>query len=261
MEEFPQLYPTQLAIAKAFGYKSQSQVSQYISYYEEEQARIESLKPKQKQETSKETGKNLVNEGSFSQNIARAINSEEAAPASKETDQGRKAVAQETTTGTIPDETEKFSIPSPKHARIIRGAPKELQPVLRKATAASASTRDLEAIIKSAAESKMTPEEAAKMAEEQYAKEEKAEEAKKRTLINSLRAFCPEQILQDLMLHFNRVRFKGMTTEKIGKIAVHLAKLEEIDLEGLCASWLMAHEAAKQANKLDGFYRKIEETL
>jgi hypothetical protein len=108
---------------------------------------------------------------------------------------------------------------------------------------------------------KVTPEEAAKMAEEQYAKEEKAEQAKKRTLINSLRAFCPEPILQDLLLHFNRVRFTGITTEKIGKIAVHLAKLEEIDLEGLYASWLRAHEAAKQANKLEGFYLKIEETL
>ena len=48
------------------------------------------------------------------------------------------------------DETEKLPIPSPGHANIIRNAPAKVKPLLRRAAAAGASVRQLEALKKRA---------------------------------------------------------------------------------------------------------------
>jgi hypothetical protein len=269
MQEFPKLYPTQLSIGKAFGYKSNSRVSELISYYEEEQARIDSLKPKAKPQlkpaepaadkaeekktvarATEDNEKTVVaaeNVNENKENICRQINQQQTNVAAEA--EASPAAESPIHEETEHDETENLPIPSPEHAKIIRGAPAEFQPALRKAAAAGASKRDLQALAQEAELTQATPEEALKGEQTDFARQEKIEEAKKRGLINSVKKTYPfeDPLLQDLAEHFNRVKFSGVTAEKLGKLAFKLVSLE--------------HQAAKEAGRLEEFLKKLEEEM
>ena len=149
-------------------------------------------------------------------------------------------------------------IPSPGHAAVIRNAPVKIRPLLRRAAAAGASVRQLEALKKRAQLPEFNLAEAEKNAQEKYRKEEKLEESKKRTVINSLKDVFPEQILQDITKHFDRVHFGTMTPAKLASIAFQLAQLT---LHFTSEDLLTRYEEAKKTGQLKQFYDKIQETL
>ena len=271
MEKWPEEYPTQLSVAKKFGWHTSASVSKDIIFYNEEQARLDSLKPKPAPEPAAKEEKiepaeqkteqpTSEPESSFSENSSRdekALNEPET---TEQTPTAPPIVPQPPPTEEPEehDESEKLPMPSPGHAAVIRNAPAKIQPLLRRAAAAGASVRQLEALKKRAQLPKFNLAEAEKNAQEKYRKEEKQEESKKRTVINSLKDNCPEQILQDITEHFDRVHFGTLTPAKLANIAFQLAQLE---LNYTNETWLTRHEEAKQNGQLKQFYNKIQEAL
>ncbi len=271
MDRWPEEYPTQLAVAKKFGWHTSASVSKDIIFYNEEQARLDSLKPKPAPEPAAKEEKiepaeqktqqpTPEPESSFSENSSR---DEKALNEPETTEQPPTAppiVPQPPPTEEPEehDESEKLPMPSPGHAAVIRNAPTKIQPLLRRAAAAGASVRQLEALKKRAQLPKFNLAEAEKNAQEKYKKEEKQEESKKRTVINSLKDVFPEQILQDITEHFDRVHFGTMTPAKLASIAFQLAQLT---LHFTSEDLLTRYEEAKKTGQLKEFYDKIQEAL
>ena len=310
MEKWPEEYPTQLSLAKRFGYHTHAPISSAINYYEEEQARLDALKPKPKEEikAAENTAQTPINESAEAdqktegqkqttaaqaleqpENVSReTITLNEPQPVTptpgvqdsnraqgpngvddgnKGVDDGNRGVGNAVTAPILPtvapepevhDETEKLPIPSPGHANIIRNAPAKVKPLLRRAAAAGASVRQLEALKKRAQLPEFNMEKAVKNAQEKYKKEEKLEESKKRTVINSLKDVFPEQILQDITEHFDRVHFGTMTPAKLASIAFQLAQLT---LHFTSEDLLTRYEEVKKTGQLKEFYDKIQEAL
>ena len=285
MEKWPEEYPTQLSLAKRFGYHTHAPISSAINYYEEEQARLDALKPKPKEEikAAENTAQTPINESAEAEQKTEQQKQTTAAQALEQPEN----VSRETITLNEPqpvtptpsvqdsngvppvlptvapepevhDETEKLPIPSPGHANIIRNAPAKVKPLLRRAAAAGASVRQLEALKKRAQLPEFDMEKAVKNAQEKYKKEEKLEESKKRTVINSLKDVFPEQILQDITEHFDRVHFGTMTPAKLASIAFQLAQLT---LHFTSEDLLIRYEEAKKTGQLKEFYDKIQEAL
>jgi ParB/RepB/Spo0J family partition protein len=285
MEKWPEEYPTQLSLAKRFGYHTHAPISSAINYYEEEQARLDTLKPKPKEEikATENTAQTPINESAEAEQKTEQQKQTTAAQALEQPEN----VSRETITLNEPqpvtptpsvqdsngvppvlptvapepevhDETEKLPIPSPGHANIIRNAPAKVKPLLRRAAAAGASVRQLEALKKRAQLPEFDMEKAVKNAQEKYKKEEKLEESKKRTVINSLKDVFPEQILQDITEHFDRVHFGTMTPAKLASIAFQLAQLT---LHFTSEDLLIRYEEVKKTGQLKEFYDKIQEAL
>ena len=285
MDKWPEEYPTQLSLAKRFGYHTHAPISSAINYYEEEQARLDALKPKPKEEikAAENTAQTPINESAEAEQKTEQQKQTTAAQALEQPEN----VSRETITLNEPqpvtptpsvqdsngvppvlptvapepevhDETEKLPIPSPGHANIIRNAPAKVKPLLRRAAAAGASVRQLEALKKRAQLPEFDMEKAVKNAQEKYKKEEKLEESKKRTVINSLKDVFPEQILQDITEHFDRVHFGTMTPAKLASIAFQLAQLT---LHFTSEDLLIRYEEAKKTGQLKEFYDKIQEAL
>ena len=285
MDKWPEEYPTQLSLAKRFGYHTHAPISSAINYYEEEQARLDTLKPKPKEEikAAENTAQTPINESAEAEQKTEQQKQTTAAQALEQPEN----VSRETITLNEPqpvtptpsvqdsngvppvlptvapepevhDETEKLPIPSPGHANIIRNAPAKVKPLLRRAAAAGASVRQLEALKKRAQLPEFDMEKAVKNAQEKYKKEEKLEESKKRTVINSLKDVFPEQILQDITEHFDRVHFGTMTPAKLASIAFQLAQLT---LHFTSEDLLIRYEEAKKTGQLKEFYDKIQEAL
>jgi ParB/RepB/Spo0J family partition protein len=285
MEKWPEEYPTQLSLAKRFGYHTHAPISSAINYYEEEQARLDTLKPKPKEEikATENTAQTPINESAEAEQKTEQQKQTTAAQALEQPEN----VSRETITLNEPqpvtptpsvqdsngvppvlptvapepevhDETEKLPIPSPGHANIIRNAPAKVKPLLRRAAAAGASVRQLEALKKRAQLPEFNMEKAVKNAQEKYKKEEKLEESKKRTVINSLKDVFPEQILQDITEHFDRVHFGTMTPAKLASIAFQLAQLT---LHFTSEDLLIRYEEVKKTGQLKEFYDKIQEAL
>ena len=285
MEKWPEEYPTQLSLAKRFGYHTHAPISSAINYYEEEQARLDTLKPKPKEEikATENTAQTPINESAEADQKTERQKQTTAAQALEQPEN----VSRETITLNEPqpvtptpsvqdsngvppvlptvapepevhDETEKLPIPSPGHANIIRNAPAKVKPLLRRAAAAGASVRQLEALKKRAQLPEFDMEKAVKNAQEKYKKEEKLEESKKRTVINSLKDVFPEQILQDITEHFDRVHFGTMTPAKLASIAFQLAQLT---LHFTSEDLLIRYEEVKKTGQLKEFYDKIQEAL
>lgn len=285
MEKWPEEYPTQLSLAKRFGYHTHAPISSAINYYEEEQARLDALKPKPKEEikAAENTAQTPINESAEAEQKTEQQKQTTAAQALEQPEN----VSRETITLNEPqpvtptpsvqdsngvppvlptvapepevhDETEKLPIPSPGHANIIRNAPAKVKPLLRRAAAAGASVRQLEALKKRAQLPEFDMEKAVKNAQEKYKKEEKLEESKKRTVINSLKDVFPEQILQDITEHFDRVHFGTMTPAKLASIAFQLAQLT---LHFTSEDLLIRYEETKKTGQLKEFYDKIQEAL
>jgi len=285
MDKWPEEYPTQLSLAKRFGYHTHAPISSAINYYEEEQARLDALKPKPKEEikAAENTAQTPINESAEAEQKTEQQKQTTAAQALEQPEN----VSRETITLNEPqpvtptpsvqdsngvppvlptvapepevhDETEKLPIPSPGHANIIRNAPAKVKPLLRRAAAAGASVRQLEALKKRAQLPEFNMEKAVKNAQEKYKKEEKLEESKKRTVINSLKDVFPEQILQDITEHFDRVHFGTMTPAKLASIAFQLAQLT---LHFTSEDLLIRYEEAKKTGQLKEFYDKIQEAL
>jgi len=285
MEKWPEEYPTQLSLAKRFGYHTHAPISSAINYYEEEQARLDALKPKPKEEikAAENTAQTPINESAEAEQKTEQQKQTTAVQALEQPEN----VSRETITLNEPqpvtptpsvqdsngvppvlptvapepevhDETEKLPIPSPGHANIIRNAPAKVKPLLRRAAAAGASVRQLEALKKRAQLPEFDMEKAVKNAQEKYKKEEKLEESKKRTVINSLKDVFPEQILQDITEHFDRVHFGTMTPAKLASIAFQLAQLT---LHFTSEDLLTRYEEVKKTGQLKEFYDKIQEAL
>ena len=285
MDKWPEEYPTQLSLAKRFGYHTHAPISRDIKYYEEEQARLDALKPKPKEEikAAENTAQTPINESAEAEQKTEQQKQTTAVQALEQPEN----VSRETITLNEPqpvtptpsvqdsngvppvlptvapepevhDETEKLPIPSPGHANIIRNAPAKVKPLLRRAAAAGASVRQLEALKKRAQLPEFDMEKAVKNAQEKYKKEEKLEESKKRTVINSLKDVFPEQILQDITEHFDRVHFGTMTPAKMASIAFELAQLT---LHFTNEDFLTRYEEAKKTDQLKEFYDKIQEAL
>ncbi len=285
MEKWPEEYPTQLSLAKRFGYHTHAPISSAINYYEEEQARLDALKPKPKEEikAAENATQKPINESAEADQKTEQQKQTTAAQALEQPEN----VSRETITLNEPqpvtptpsvqdsngvppvlptvapepevhDETEKLPIPSPGHANIIRNAPAKVKPLLRRAAAAGASVRQLEALKKRAQLPEFDMEKAVKNAQEKYKKEEKLEESKKRTVINSLKDVFPEQILQDITEHFDRVHFGTMTPAKLASIAFQLAQLT---LHFTSEDLLIRYEEVKKTGQLKEFYDKIQEAL
>jgi len=285
MDKWPEEYPTQLSLAKRFGYHTHAPISSAINYYEEEQARLDALKPIPKEEikAAENTAQTPINESAEAEQKTEQQKQTTAAQALEQPEN----VSRETITLNEPqpvtptpsvqdsngvppvlptvapepevhDETEKLPIPSPGHANIIRNAPAKVKPLLRRAAAAGASVRQLEALKKRAQLPEFDMEKAVKNAQEKYKKEEKLEESKKRTVINSLKDVFPEQILQDITEHFDRVHFGTMTPAKLASIAFQLAQLT---LHFTSEDLLTRYEEAKKTGQLKEFYDKIQEAL
>ena len=256
MELYPETYPTQKAVAKRFG-KSESSISELISYYEEEQARIDSLK--QDQDSPAEAPEKP--------NAADLTQKTTAQPdqAPENPDLGQKTeekFGRPNFSGSqVADDTKKLPIPSPTHAAIIRRAPAELQPELRRMAATGKSTRDLETYITAAQQPPASAKDCLATAGKEYAREAKIEEAKKQALINSLKMVFPERLLQKLIEHFNPVSFGGMTNMKLATLAAKLISLEGADLKGFLAACDRLHETAEQNGQLEAYLRTIEENL
>ena len=291
MDKWPEEYPTQLSLAKRFGYHTHAPISRDIKYYEEEQARLDALKPKAKEETkaAENTAQTSINESAEQKTEQQkqttaptTLEQPEIVPrgtitlnepsklseaAIKEPVATKQPASQSVPTAPEPalpaapevhDETEKLPIPSPGHADVIRNAPVKVKPLLRRAAAAGASVRQLEALKKRAQLPEFDMEKAVKNAQEKYKKEEKLEESKKRTVINSLKDVFPEQILQDITEHFDRVHFGTMTPAKLASIAFQLAQLT---LHFTSEDLLTRYEEAKKTGQLKEFYDKIQEAL
>ncbi len=285
MDKWPEEYPTQPSLAKRFGYHTHAPISSAINYYEEEQARLDALKPKPKEEikAAENTAQTPINESAEAEQKTEQQKQTTAAQALEQPEN----VSRETITLNEPqpvtptpsvqdsngvppvlptvapepevhDETEKLPIPSPGHANIIRNAPAKVKPLLRRAAAAGASVRQLEALKKRAQLPEFDMEKAVKNAQEKYKKEEKLEESKKRTVINSLKDVFPEQILQDITEHFDRVHFGTMTPAKLASIAFQLAQLT---LHFTSEDLITRYEEAKKTGQLKEFYDKIQEAL
>ena len=285
MDKWPEEYPTQLSLAKRFGYHTHAPISSAINYYEEEQARLDALKPIPKEEikAAENTAQTPINESAEAEQKTEQQKQTTAVQALEQPEN----VSRETITLNEPqpvtptpsvqdsngvppvlptvapepevhDETEKLPIPSPGHANIIRNAPAKVKPLLRRAAAAGASVRQLEALKKRAQLPEFDMEKAVKNAQEKYKKEEKLEESKKRTVINSLKDVFPEQILQDITEHFDRVHFGTMTPAKLASIAFQLAQLT---LHFTSEDLLTRYEEAKKTGQLKEFYDKIQEAL
>jgi ParB/RepB/Spo0J family partition protein len=285
MDKWPEEYPTQLSLAKRFGYHTHAPISSAINYYEEEQARLDALKPKPKEEikAAENTAQTPINESAEAEQKTEQQKQTTAAQVLEQPEN----VSRETITLNEPqpvtptpsvqdsngvppvlptvapepevhDETEKLPIPSPGHANIIRNAPAKVKPLLRRAASAGASVRQLEALKKRAQLPEFDMEKAVKNAQEKYKKEEKLEESKKRTVINSLKDVFPEQILQDITEHFDRVHFGTMTPAKLASIAFQLAQLT---LHFTSEDLLTRYEEAKKTGQLKEFYDKIQEAL
>jgi ParB/RepB/Spo0J family partition protein len=278
MDKWPEEYPTQLAIAKKFGYHTSSPISKDIKYYEDEQARLDKIRADEQARAEKAKADALPKaipveseqptapepapetqtlktkpESSVSENCPRGQNAlnEPAAPIAA-TPAPIQPEPEEH------DETEKLPIPSPGHAEVIRNAPTKVKPLLRRAAAAGASVRQLESLKKRAQLPKFNLAEAEKNAQAKYKKEEKQEESKKRTVINSLKDVFPEQILQDITEHFDRVHFGTMTPAKLASIAFQLAQLK---FNFTNEDFLARYEEAKETGQLKEFYDKIQEAL
>ena len=285
MDKWPEEYPTQLSLAKRFGYHTHAPISSAINYYEEEQARLDALKPKPKEEikAAENTAQTPINESAEAEQKTEQQKQTTAAQVLEQPEN----VSRETITLNEPqpvtptpsvqdsngvppvlptvapepevhDETEKLPIPSPGHANIIRNAPAKVKPLLRRAASAGASVRQLEALKKRAQLPEFDMEKAVKNAQEKYKKEEKLEESKKRTVINSLKDVFPEQILQDITEHFDRVHFGTMTPAKLASIAFQLAQLT---LHFTSEDLLTRYEEVKKTGQLKEFYDKIQEAL
>ena len=285
MDKWPEEYPTQLSLAKRFGYHTHAPISRDIKYYEEEQARLDALKPIPKEEikAAENTAQTPINESAEAeQKTEQQKQTTEAQALEQPENVSRETItlnepqpvtptpSVQDSNGVPPvlptvapepevhDETEKLPIPSPGHANIIRNAPAKVKPLLRRAAAAGASVRQLEALKKRAQLPEFDMEKAVKNAQEKYKKEEKLEESKKRTVINSLKDVFPEQILQDITEHFDRVHFGTMTPAKLASIAFQLAQLT---LHFTSEDLLTRYEEAKKTDQLKEFYDKIQEAL
>jgi ParB/RepB/Spo0J family partition protein len=249
MDKWPEEYPTQLTVAKKFGWHTSSSVCRDIQFYEEEQTRLDKIKADEqiRAEKAKADAKTEPEASSVSENLRhRKIGLNEPAVPIAEPEPE------------VPDETEKLPIPSPGHADVIRNAPVKVKPLLRRAAAAGASVEQLKSLGKRAQLPEFNMETAVKNAQEKYKKEEKQEESKKRTVINSLKNVFPEQILQDITEHFDRVHFGTMTPAKLANIAFQLAQLT---LHFTSEDLLTRYEEAKKTGQLKQFYDKIQETL
>ena len=269
MDKWPEEYPTQLSVAKRFGYHSNAPISRDITFYLEEQARLDKINkikadeqaslPKPKVEPDQKTEQQKQTTAP----ITSALEQPEIMPRSIITLNEPVATQQPMAVPVTPepeehDESEKLPMPSPGHAAVIRNAPAKVKPLLRRAAAAGASVRQLEALKNRAQLPEFDMEKAVKNAQEKYKKEEKLEESKKRTVINSLKDVFPEQILQDITEHFDRVHFGTMTPAKLASIAFQLAQLK---FNFTNEDFLARYEEAKETGQLKEFYDKIQEAL
>jgi hypothetical protein len=228
LEEYPDLYPNQTAIAKAFGYKTHSQVSQLISFYEEEQAKIDT---QNRVENRVDAAKNDSQPDCLPANILDG------------------------------KDVELLPVPTPEHAKIIRSAPAELKSELTLMAAEGASKRNLQNHIKSKQQPTTPQEEYA----EQEAQEEQQKQALINGLKNFVSDSDLRLILERFnRVQYGCMTNSKLTKICVQLINELKPGFLECQREGIAATIEEAKHtptAFGKSTRLEEAFRKIEEDL